>query len=47
MSFTRPIQWCHSHADPFWPDGNFKAALKNIWTIVDLSFKEPAATLAR
>jgi hypothetical protein len=24
MSFTRPIQWYHSHADPIWPDGTFK-----------------------
>ncbi len=21
MSFSRPIQWFHSHADPIWPDG--------------------------
>ncbi len=24
MSFSRPIQWHHSHADPLWPDGAFK-----------------------
>jgi hypothetical protein len=24
MSFTRPIQWYHSHADPICPDGTFK-----------------------
>jgi hypothetical protein len=24
MSFLRPVQWNHSHADPIWPDGNFK-----------------------
>ncbi len=24
MSFSRPIQWYHSHADPIWPDGIFK-----------------------
>ncbi len=24
MSFSRPIQWYHSHADPIWPDGTFK-----------------------
>ncbi len=24
MSFSRPIQWYHSHADPIWPDGSFK-----------------------
>ncbi len=23
MSFSRPIQLYHSHADPIWPDGNF------------------------
>jgi hypothetical protein len=23
MSFSRPIQWYHSHADPIWPDGDF------------------------
>jgi hypothetical protein len=21
MSFSRPIQWYHSHSDPIWPDG--------------------------
>ncbi len=25
MSFSRPIQWYHSHADPIWPDGTVKA----------------------
>ncbi len=24
MSFSRLIQWYHSHADPIWPDGTFK-----------------------
>ncbi len=28
MSFSRPIHWCHSHADPIWPDGAFKFASK-------------------
>jgi hypothetical protein len=23
MSFSKPIQWYHSHADPIWPDGTF------------------------
>ncbi len=23
MTFLRPIQWYHSHADPVWPDGTF------------------------
>ncbi len=27
MSFLRPIQWYHSKADPFWPDGTFKVKL--------------------
>ncbi len=27
MSFLRPIQWYHSHADPIWPDGTFKGAV--------------------
>ncbi len=22
-SFSRPIQWYHSHVDPIWPDGTF------------------------
>jgi hypothetical protein len=25
MSFSRPLQWCHSHADPIWQDGTLKA----------------------
>jgi hypothetical protein len=24
MSFPRPIQWYHCHADLIWPDGTFK-----------------------
>jgi hypothetical protein len=24
MSFSRPMQWYHSHADLIWPDGPFK-----------------------
>ncbi len=27
MSFSRPIQWYHSLADPIWPDSTFKLAL--------------------
>jgi hypothetical protein len=23
-SFSRPIQWYHTHADPIWPDSTFK-----------------------
>ncbi len=25
MSFSRPIQWYHSHPDLIWPDGTFNA----------------------
>jgi hypothetical protein len=25
MSFSRPIQWYHAHADPIWLDGTFQA----------------------
>ncbi len=25
VSFSRPIQWYHSLADPIWPDGTFKS----------------------
>ncbi len=25
MSFSRPIHWYHSHADPIWPDDTFKS----------------------
>jgi hypothetical protein len=25
MSFSMPIQWYHTHADPIWPDGTFKS----------------------
>ncbi len=27
MSFSRPIQWYHSHAVPIWPDGTFNRNL--------------------
>jgi hypothetical protein len=46
MSFTRPIQWCHSHADLFWPDGTF-----NISIVVNIQvgedFEVPPAGLFR
>jgi hypothetical protein len=29
MSFSRPIQWYRSHADPICPDGTFKLLLAN------------------
>jgi hypothetical protein len=25
MSFSRSIQWYHSHTDPIWPDGTLNA----------------------
>ena len=28
MSFSRPIQWYHSHAGLIWPDGTFKLNTK-------------------
>jgi hypothetical protein len=31
MTFFRPIQWYHSHADPIWPDGTFKATCRMDW----------------
>ncbi len=30
MSFSRPIQWYHSHADPIWPDGTFISKIHQI-----------------
>ncbi len=30
MSFSRPIQWYHSHADPIWPDGTFNLTNQRI-----------------
>ncbi len=31
MSFSSPIQLCHSHVDPIWPDGTFKVVNKCIY----------------
>ncbi len=31
MSFSRPIQWYHSHADPIWPDGTFDNLCANAY----------------
>jgi hypothetical protein len=43
MSFSRPFQWYHSHADPIWPDGTFNPILrrlvKDIETGEDLAVK--------
>jgi hypothetical protein len=30
MSFSRPIQWYHCHADPFWSDSTFMKKLFSI-----------------
>jgi hypothetical protein len=40
MSFPRPIQWYHSHADLIWPDGTFKAQTytTNAKTYLELFF---------
>ncbi len=27
MTFSRPIQWYHSQADPIWPDRIFKVTI--------------------
>ncbi len=27
MSFSMPIQWCHSHADAIWPDSTFRQSV--------------------
>jgi hypothetical protein len=29
MTFSRPIQWYHSHADSIWPDGTFKGFFRH------------------
>jgi hypothetical protein len=48
MSFSRPIQWYHSHVDPIWPDGTFngpwpfklqKTILSGLTTLHDAYFK--------
>ncbi len=31
MSFSRPIQWYHSHVDPIWPDGTFKIPSESLF----------------
>ncbi len=33
MSFSRPIQWYHSHIDPIWPDGTFNNSSENFHRI--------------
>ncbi len=35
MTFLRPIQWYHSHADPIWPDGILKFGF---WPALNASF---------
>ncbi len=43
MSFLRPIQWYHSHADPIWPDGTFKLRTM-AFLLTGLDFLSAAAT---
>ncbi len=33
MSFSRPIHWYHSHADPIWTDDTFKNAIAKAKTV--------------
>ncbi len=44
MSFSRPIQWYHSHADPIWPDGTFKS---RIWIRNKIFIHNSSCTQAR
>ncbi len=41
MSFSRPIQWCHSQADPIWTDSPYKEpgvlSFCTSWGLQDLS----------
>ena len=39
MSFSRPFQWYHSHADPIWPDGTFKMFLKIYVKFIHAAFR--------
>ncbi len=34
MSFSRPIQCYHSHADPIWPDSTFKKSSETDFSII-------------
>jgi hypothetical protein len=34
MSFSRPIQWYYSYADPIWQDGTFKPRVSVIKLIL-------------
>jgi hypothetical protein len=39
MSFSRPIQWYHCHADPIWPDGTFESFITEKSKKLDLDPK--------
>ncbi len=39
MSFSRPIQWYHSHVDPIWPDGNLIILLAPFCEILTITIK--------
>ncbi len=45
MSFSRPIQWYHSHADPIWPDGTFKPERKEMKTCSTVSLHSARSML--
>jgi hypothetical protein len=30
MSYSRPFQWYHSHADTIWPDGTFNCGTTDL-----------------
>jgi hypothetical protein len=45
MTFSRPIQWDHSHVDPTWLDGTFKKSLEQ-HTAEHIS-EPPSATPSR
>ncbi len=40
MSFSRPIQWYHSHADPIWPDGTFNMKVRQFGSFPKCLTKE-------
>jgi hypothetical protein len=47
MSFSRHIQWYHSHADPIWPDGTFKGTVAWFWKFNILKILEYTVHLAQ
>ncbi len=53
MSFSRPIQWYHSHADPVWPDSTFNSRFSRkfkcfaVPLICDVSTIPPVSWICR